>query len=117
MKEGPRSHGLSASRPFTTAGPLDDEPDGADRATCPMCHAPAPVTRSAIEAGGDWRCVRCGQHWDARRLAATGTYAAWAADFDRADRRGTEPSQGVALDDHSRLGAVTFATSYPEEHR
>ena len=48
-----------------------------------MCHTPASVTQNAIEAGDDWRCVRCGQHWDAARLAAVAAYAAWVADRDR----------------------------------
>ena len=82
------------SRPHTTAARLDDEPDGRS-ATCPMCHTPASVTRSAIDAGGDWRCVRCGQHWDARRLAAVAAYAAWSADHDRLGGR-TEPGQDAA---------------------
>ena len=52
-------------------------------ATCPMCHTPASLTHHAIEAGADWRCVRCGQHWDAARLATVARYAAWRADVDR----------------------------------
>lgn len=62
-----------------------------------MCHTPGSVTQNAIEVGGDWRCVRCGQHWDATRLAAVAGYAAWVADRDRAGRRGTEGSQDAAL--------------------
>ena len=84
----------SSSRTHTAAALLDDEPDVLRYATCPMCHTPASVIQRAIEAGGDWRCVRCGQHWDARRLAAVATYAAWVA--DRIGRRGTEGSQDAA---------------------
>jgi hypothetical protein len=54
-----------------------------------MCHTPASVTQNAIETAGDWRCVRCGQHWHAARLAAVAAYAAWVVDHDRAERRGT----------------------------
>jgi hypothetical protein len=61
-----------------------------------MCHTSAALSQSAIEAGGDWRCVRCGQHWDAARLAAVAAYAAWTIDHDRVGR-GTEGSQGAAL--------------------
>lgn len=68
----------------------DDEQAILRYAVCPMCHAPAPVTLSAIEAGGDWRCVRCGQHWDAARLVALAAYANWAADHDRVGRLDTE---------------------------
>jgi ribosomal protein L37AE/L43A len=60
---------------LATAALLDDEQDIARHAVCPMCHASATVTQSAIEACGDWRCVRCGQHWDARRLATVAAYA------------------------------------------
>lgn len=44
---------------LATAVLLDDEQDIARHAVCPMCHTSATVTQSAIEAGGDWRCVRC----------------------------------------------------------
>lgn len=82
----------SSPRPHTTAALLDDEPDVLRCATCPMCHTPTSVTQNAIEAGRDWRCRRCGQHWDATRLAAIAMYAAWVVDHDRLDRRGTESS-------------------------
>jgi uncharacterized Zn finger protein len=87
----------SSSRPYTTAVLPDDAQDVLRYAACPMCHTPSSVTQNAIEAGGDWRCVRCGQHWDATRLAAVATYAACVADFDRVGKRGTEGSQGAAL--------------------
>ena len=73
---------------LTTAVLLDDEQDIARHAVCPMCHTSATVTQTAIEAGGDWRCVRCGQHWDARRLATVAAYAEWAR--DSVGRRVTE---------------------------
>ena len=72
-----------------TATLLDDEPDSIGSTTCPLCHTSATLTQSALEAGGDWRCVRCGQHWDARRLATVTAYAAWAVDRDCAGRRAT----------------------------
>jgi predicted Zn finger-like uncharacterized protein len=75
---------------LATAVLLDDEQDIVRSAVCPMCHTSATVTQSAIEAGGDWRCVRCGQHWDARRLATVAAYAEWAHDRDRVGRRVTE---------------------------
>ena len=77
-----------APHALATAALLDDEQDIARHAVCPMCHTSATVTQSAIEAGGDWRCVRCGQHWDARRLATVAPYAEWAR--DRVGRRVTE---------------------------
>jgi predicted Zn finger-like uncharacterized protein len=59
---------------------LDHEPDAVPSAICPMCHTAVSLTQSALDAGGAWRCVRCGQHWDAARLAAVATYAAWMLD-------------------------------------
>lgn len=67
--------------PPATAG-LADERDALQSATCPMCHTSVSLTRSALEAGGHWRCVRCGQHWDAARLAAVADYAAWVVEHD-----------------------------------
>jgi hypothetical protein len=50
-------------------------------ATCPMCYTAHPsLTRAAVVAGEDWRCSRCGQQWDAERLAAVAAYAAWMRD-------------------------------------
>ena len=69
----------SFSRPHTSVALLDDGPDVVRSVTCPMCHARASLTQSALEAGGAWRCVRCGQHWDADRLTAVAAYAVWAS--------------------------------------
>jgi ribosomal protein L37AE/L43A len=74
----------SLSRPHVPTALLDDEPDALAPVTCPMCHTRASLTRSALDAGGAWRCLRCGQHWDATRLAAVAQYAAWVVDRDRA---------------------------------
>jgi predicted Zn finger-like uncharacterized protein len=80
-----------------TAVLLDDEQDMRTSAVCPMCHTSTSVLQSAIEAGGHWRCVRCGQHWDAGRLGAVAAYAEWAGDRDRVGRRGTEGRHAAAL--------------------
>ncbi len=77
-------HNLSRS-PATIAL-LDDEPDVGPSATCPTCHTRASLTQAALEAGGDWRCVRCGQHWDAARLASVAQYAAWVVERGQAAR-------------------------------
>jgi ribosomal protein L37AE/L43A len=82
----------SMSRPDAIAVLRDDEQEIFQFATCPMCHTSATLSQSALEAGGAWRCVRCGQHWDARRLATVAAYAAWTVDRDRVSRRGTEGS-------------------------
>jgi hypothetical protein len=80
-----------------TAVLLDDDQDIVRPAICPMCHTSATLSQSALEAGGDWRCVRCGQRWDAARLEAVAAYTAWAVDHDRVGRRGTEGSHEAAL--------------------
>ena len=75
---------------------LDDEQGVLQPATCPMCHTPASLAPSPPEAGGEWRCVRCGQHWDAARLGAVAAYAAWVVDYDgRKSRERTEGSVGA----------------------
>ena len=79
-----------------TATLLDDEPDILRSATCPLWHTSATLTQSALEAGGDWRCVRCGQHWDAGRLATVAAYAAWAVDHDGVGRRATSGGPDAA---------------------
>jgi hypothetical protein len=38
------------------------------------------LTQNAIDAGADWRCVTCGQRWDATRLSAVAAYAAWVVE-------------------------------------
>jgi predicted Zn finger-like uncharacterized protein len=81
------------SRPSATVALLDDETDAVRPATCPMCHTRVSLTQSALEAGAAWRCVRCGQHWDAARLTTVAAYAAWVVERDRADKRGMERSQ------------------------
>jgi hypothetical protein len=72
-----------SSRPQVIAAVIDDERDAAVVPTCPMCHTPAALTQKEVDAGADWRCIRCGQAWDARRLSAVAAYAAWA--LQRAD--------------------------------
>lgn len=85
----------SLSRPPATIALLDDEPGVVGPAACPMCHTRAPLTQPALDAGDAWRCGRCGQHWDAARLAAVAAYAAWVVDRDREGRR-SERSQDAA---------------------
>ncbi|NOT26764.1 MAG: hypothetical protein HOP16_11745 [Acidobacteria bacterium] len=69
--------------PHSTAVLPGVERDSLRFAICPMCHTSATLSQGALDAGGDWRCVRCGQHWDASRVAVVTAYAAWAADHDR----------------------------------
>jgi len=45
--------------------------------TCPLCHTvDHTITGEVLVAGGAWRCGRCGQMWDAERLATAAAYAA-----------------------------------------
>ena len=47
-------------------------------ATCPSCHTADPTkTNVSVGAGADWHCARCGQRWDAVRLATVAAYTAW----------------------------------------
>ena len=47
-------------------------------ATCPSCHtADATMTNAAVSGGADWSCGRCGQKWDALRLATAAAYGVW----------------------------------------
>ena len=49
-------------------------------ATCPLCHAHRVAsTQEPLETDEDWRCARCGQRWDAPRLAAVAAFAEWVA--------------------------------------
>jgi hypothetical protein len=48
-------------------------------AVCPFCHTEAAaMVQSALAAGGYWLCARCGQTWDANRLATQAAYANYA---------------------------------------
>jgi transcription elongation factor Elf1 len=49
---------------------------------CPFCGTSAAVAHDAFGAIGHWQCRRCGQAWDARRLATVAEYAAWVAAHD-----------------------------------
>ncbi len=68
------------SQPHTSVTVLDDEAGIVQSVTCPLCHTGASLTQNALQAGEAWRCVRCGQHWDAGRVAAVAAYAVWDAD-------------------------------------
>ena len=57
----------------------DAAPDLSGFATCLSCHTAAGVTNLAVSGGVDWTCARCGQGWDAVRLAAAAAYAVWLA--------------------------------------
>ena len=44
-------------------------------ATCPLCHTLDPtMTSEALLQGVAWSCRRCGQKWDAARMATAAAY-------------------------------------------
>jgi len=52
------------------------EPEGF--VTCPRCHTvDTALTNASLDAGGAWRCARCGQSWDKNRLATVAAYGEW----------------------------------------
>jgi hypothetical protein len=67
----------SASRP--SLSPLQAIAPALVRfATCPSCHTvDASMTNVAVSGGADWLCGRCGQRWDALRLATAAAYDVW----------------------------------------
>jgi transcription elongation factor Elf1 len=54
-------------------------PDLWRAATCPLCWTSHPhLTNEALRAGAEFNCSRCGQGWDAKRLAKVTAYSDWA---------------------------------------
>ena len=75
------------------AAVLEIEPDVRQGATCPSCHTPrAGVVDDGQIPGGDWQCGRCGQRWDAARLASVTAYKTWVVEYEARRRtlRATE---------------------------
>lgn len=88
------------SRPHSTVVLLDDDQDMLRPLTCPLCHTASTLSHRALEAGAYWRCAVCGQHWDARRLAAVAAYAAWTIEHDRVLRQRKEVASVVRGEAH-----------------
>jgi transposase len=56
--------------------------------SCPLCHTVNPtMTDDALATGAYWVCTRCGQTWDAHRLAAVAAYARYCAESSPKARR------------------------------
>lgn len=67
----------SASRPPLSTLPAI-APGLVGFATCPSCHTvDVTATNAAVSGGAEWQCARCGQRWDAIRLAAVAAYGVW----------------------------------------
>ena len=88
----------SSLQPDVTAALLDDERAAERPVTCPMCHTPASLTQGATDAGPGWRCVRCGQRWDASRVAAVAAYAAWVVQGAAVGERRTSASHHASIE-------------------
>jgi hypothetical protein len=82
--------------PNTHAASLEGETDPSRLASCPLCHTAHPfLTQVALDAGEDWQCARCGQRWDAERLATVAAYAAWVVEQENPSRmRSTADTRG-----------------------
>jgi PHP family Zn ribbon phosphoesterase len=62
----------------TPTAPLETSAGTPRFAACPLCHTShGSLTADGLATGDDWRCVRCGQRWDAGRLQAVAAYADW----------------------------------------
>ncbi len=96
---------------------LEPVPDSVRLVSCPLCHTTHPsLTRDAVEAGGDWRCTRCGQRWDAKRLATVTAYAAWVAERDTSARmRGAAGAEGAAPRPATRARSSNEAAGAPQQ--
>jgi ribosomal protein L37AE/L43A len=68
-----------------TRVPLEDDGERVRSAMCPLCQTSATIR---LDAGDAWRCGRCGQLWDSRRLGAVAGFEAWAALRRTTDARG-----------------------------
>lgn len=69
---------------MTTAEATTSDSNALRVMVCPLCHTAEPtVNQAAIDAGGDWKCRRCGQAWDGSRLATVAAYAVSVAEHDR----------------------------------
>jgi hypothetical protein len=46
--------------------------------TCLLCHTPSPSqVAGTLTAGDHWKCPRCHQSWDAKRLVTVAAYTAF----------------------------------------
>lgn len=79
---------MPLSSPRLTAVLVETSSGTSRLATCPLCHTShASLTQETLQARGDWRCVRCGQQWDARRLETVAAYATWVAKHESVERK------------------------------
>jgi predicted Zn finger-like uncharacterized protein len=54
---------------------LTPDSDAGLTPTCPLCHTlDHTLTNDSLAAGGEWQCTRCGQTWNATRLATAAAH-------------------------------------------
>ena len=76
---------LASNPPMNASAMLVPELGGL--ATCLSCHTEdATLSNDAVATGAEWRCRRCGQQWDAGRLAKVAAYAVWESERASAAR-------------------------------
>ena len=67
---------IASREPMNPLSSRQEEPAG--HPTCLSCHTEDPtITHGTLKAGADWVCHRCGQRWDATRLATVAAYGVW----------------------------------------
>ena len=75
----------SSPQRATALALVKPDPAGQAHATCPLCQTThVSLSSDAPAADGGWRCVRCGEWWDARRLGTVAAYVDWT--LERASR-------------------------------
>lgn len=74
---GPALGGLARTPTATVApGSPDGEPGQTTSLDCRLCGTPKSHVTTRALSGDAWQCGRCGQRWDARRLATVRAYEA-----------------------------------------
>lgn len=70
---------MTAAITLTRNPVADDSPS--EGPVCPLCKTMSTGLGNAeLAGGGAWRCLTCGQHWDAYRLETVAAYVLWAKD-------------------------------------
>lgn len=95
LAHSPQSEGAVV----TSTGADASAAELADRAICPNCHTTDSVTMTAVSAGATWKCARCQQQWNARRLVAVAAYTAWMA--SRSGATAVTPSSPLEFNVHA----------------
>jgi len=77
-------------------GQMEEALDVEGFAACPTCGmVDVTMTNAEVAVGGYWRCQRCGQQWDKKRLATVAAFDAWVA--ARTGRPAKSYDAGIAI--------------------